>query len=404
MQIDLRSGVPDTVIAKELHRFLSWTGEKTWKNKIDKVKKLPRLSEQNLYVGYLAAKNPFTSAVNEIFLLNCSGKSVRKHASDALLQAAGYAYVLNRIVHRGSDRLTSGLRGSLLDDDTVRSILFEIDIATHFFRRNYDVEFMDLEGKANYDLLVSDGSVNLEIECKRKSADAGRKISRADFYLLADILFSRLADSRKRVLIDLNCEGRMGLDQSLFAKLADQISKTLDNQADSGQVEHIRFEIKYLPSDLRINSDEEAARILAPYGAGSAHFGILSGKDTTLIVKGGSTQRDKVLKAIYEELKHGATQFSATRPALLACFIEDIDDSSWSELAQNSGLQIITHRLFSPAERSHLLRVVYSSNQTPVKREQNDVEFHAKTLSWENRRCRFSVPKNLLGLRTDQNV
>jgi hypothetical protein len=329
-------------------------------------------------------------------MLEQSGKSVTKHATDTLMKAAGYMYVLNRIAHQGSEKLRHALKGPVLDDDTARSLLFEVDVATNFFTRGYDVEFMDMEAKANYDLLISDGKISLEIECKRKSADAGRKIARSDFYLLADILFSRLLETRKRFLVNLTSDSRMGSDQSAFQKLGDEIGKQVDNHAGCGQIGHIRFEIKYLPSNIRINSDEEAAKILAPYWSGSAHFGILSGKNTTVIIKGESTQQDKVLKAIYEELKHGATQFSKTRPALLACFIEDIDDTAWAELAQKSGLQIMTHRLFSSSDRAHLWRVVYSSDRTPVKRYENNIEFHATTLSWENPSCKFSMPKSFL--------
>ncbi len=396
MQINLRNGIPDSVVTKEFHRFLSWTGERRWAKKIEKLAKLPQLSEQNLYVRYLARKNPLTSAINEFFLLDRSGKSVARHASDALMKAAGYVYVLNRIIHQGSGRLESASRGSLLDDDTVRSFLFEIDIATHFFRRGFDVEFTDLEGKANCDLLVSNDDMSLEIECKRKSADAGRKIARSDFFLLADILFSRLKDVRERFLIDIDCEGRMGSDQMLFSKLADELRDHLHSKVNSGQIEHIRFEITYLPSDLVIRSNETAAEVLAPYWAGSAHFGILSGKDTTLIIKCESTKADRVLKAIYEELREGATQFSNAGPAVLACFIEDIDDAAWSELAQQSGLRVMTHKFFSSGQGSHVWRVVYSSDQTPVRRYDTDMEFHATTLSWENPNCRFSVPRSFL--------
>jgi hypothetical protein len=252
--------------------------------------------------------------------------------------------------------------------------------------------------------LVFDGNTYLEIECKRKSADAGRKISKRDFYLLSDILFPRLKEVRQRFLLDIDCVGRLGSDQKLFSQLADEIRKSLDTNLKHGQVDHIRFEITNLPSDLVIRSNEEAVRVLAPHRSDSAHFAIHSGKDTTLVIKCESTKADQVLRAIYEELKKGATQFSNTRPALLACFIEDIDDAAWSQLAEKSGLRVMTHRFFSSAKRSHLWKVVYSSDQTPVKREENAVEFHATTLSWVNHECRFSVPRTFLRPETNEGL
>ena len=396
MRIDLSDGVPTNEIPREFHRFLSWTGESAWRDKIEKFAKLSRLSDQNVYANYLAAKNPFTSAFKEFFALERSGRKVAKHAGDTLLKAAGHIIVANRVFHEGTDRLRNELKGAILDDDTVKSVLFELDIATHFFRCGYDVGFIDFAGEANYDLMISDGTTFIEVECKRKSVDAGRKIARREFYLLSDILASQLCRMPKRIVIDIDCDGRLGSNQELFRRVAEKILESSKANLTAGELDHIRFDISYLPSDLVIRTHEEGAKVLAPYWSGSAHFAIFSGPDSTVVIKCESTKTDRVLRAIYEELKDGATQFTKTRPALLACFIEDLDDTAWSDLADRSGLQNMTHRLLSGEERSHLWRVVYSSDRTPVKRVDNIVEFAATTLSWKNPACKFVVPNTFL--------
>ena len=58
-----------------------------------------------------------------------------------------------------------------------------MDLAIHFFRLGYEVQFADLLGQAQYDLLVSKGEHELEVECKRKSIDAGRKIKKGEILL-----------------------------------------------------------------------------------------------------------------------------------------------------------------------------------------------------------------------------
>ena len=72
-------------------------------------------------------------------------------------------------------------RGSILNDDSIKGFLFELDLAIHFFNRAFDLTFVDLEGRGNYDLLVTKGALEMEIECKRKSIDAGRKIKKGEF-------------------------------------------------------------------------------------------------------------------------------------------------------------------------------------------------------------------------------
>jgi hypothetical protein len=67
-----------------------------------------------------------------------------------------------------------------------------------------------LAGSGDYDLLVSRDDLQVEIECKRKTIDAGRKIRKGDFYLLSDVLCAELKDTGRRVAVLIKSDGRMG--------------------------------------------------------------------------------------------------------------------------------------------------------------------------------------------------
>lgn len=287
--------------------------------------------------------------------------------------------------------------GFLLDDNAVKGFLFEVQLAIQFFHQGHDVKFMDLEDKANYDLLVSNGSEEIEVECKRKSADAGRKIHRADFYLLADILFARLHQINKRFVVLIESEGPMGGNTSLFYEIANAIEKCIATSKSEDQIKHIQFKIEMLPSNLRIRSNLEAAEVLTPYYSRSSHYAIFSNQDTTLLVKAESTVRDKVLRAIYDELKAGSTQLSGTRPGLLACFLEDIDDAAWDQLKENSGLQAMTARLMANESRRHVNLAVYSSDRSPPTRQGNVLSFPAMHVRYWNPKARFGLSNSFLG-------
>jgi hypothetical protein len=90
-----------------------------------------------------------------------------------------------------------------------------------------------------------------------------------------------------------------------------------------------------------------------------------------------------VLKAIYEDLKHGAGQLSGTRPSLLACQLEDIDDKDWDELRSGTGLAAMSERLLGSAKRRHVNHVVYSSDKTLPQDEGGFVNFFATNLGFE---------------------
>ena len=389
----------DKNMGKEFRNLLKLTGEGDWKRKLHKLEMLPRNSDIDLYGQYLRNKNPLLSGIEQYMSLEKSGKSIWKHKSESITRAATYAYFINRISNQGNKDLKSKIKGRLLDDDSVRALLFELDISAHFLSLGYNVEFMDFNNKADYDFLVSDGHFELEVECKRKSADAGRKITRRDFYFFSDILFSYLKDTEKKFVVLVKCKDRLRSDQTLLRELAREIKRCLANNTTDGESGNLVFNIEHLPSGLQIKSNEEAVEILKPYWAGSEHFFVFSNRNTTVVIKCESLQRDRVLKAIYDELKKGATQFSRTRGGLLACFIEDINEDGWNQLSQDSGLSAMTHRLFANPERSHVRFVTYSSEEVPVRVASNVTSFSAANLSFENRQSKYSVPRSFLRFR-----
>ena len=230
----------DRDVGKTYRRFLKWTRQNTWIDKIDKRRKMQKLSGLDLYGQYWAQKNPLLVAIEKYLSLESSAQSVRKHVDPEMAEAAGYLMVINEIAHKGDDSVRRRLMGFLLDDNAVKAFLFEVQLAIHFFHRGHDVQFMDLEDKAHYDLLVSNGSEEIEVECKRKSADAGRKINRADFYLLADILFARLHQINKRFVVLVESEGPMGGNTSLFYEIANAIEKSITTSKSEDQIKPVR--------------------------------------------------------------------------------------------------------------------------------------------------------------------
>jgi hypothetical protein len=288
------------------------------------------------------------------------------------------------------------VRSLVLDDETVRSFLFELDIAINFFHRGYDVQFVDLQALGTYDLLVSDGQTELEIECKTKSADAGRKITKGNFYLLCDVLAADLAPLTESFALLFKTDGRLSGNQQLFHSVAEEIKGCRIAGQDTGQVGKLRFEIFNLPPGLHIRTNEEAAAALAPHWSPGGHYFVWSNVET-LIVRCESTDQDRVLKAIYDDLKHGAGQLSETRPSMLACQLEDIDDEDWNQLRGESGLAAMSGRLLGSPERNHINFVVYSSDKTAPKKEGTTTSFFATNLWFGNKNPKYAISKSFFG-------
>jgi hypothetical protein len=384
---------------KEFRRFLETTNQAIWGKKIAKINSFPLFPapSPNVYLSYLGSRNPLTRHIETYLTLEREGKLLRRHATPELMKACGYLKVINALFHQSQSSVIPKLKSVLFDDETARAFLFELEIAIHYFRRGYDVEFVDLRDLGTFDLLVSDGQADLEVECKTKSADAGRKITRGNFYLLCDVLTAELAPVTESFAVLFKCDGRLSGSQDLFYAVGEEIKKCRTAQRDNGQVDTLRFEIRNLSAGLQIRTDEEAAVALAPHWSPHGHYFVMSNRET-LILACESTDSDRVLKAIYEDLKRGADQLSKTRPSMLACKIEELEDDAWDRLRGNSGLTQWTGRLLQNPERNHLNVIVYSSDRTPPKKDAGITSFSATNLWFANKSPKFSIPKSFFGV------
>jgi hypothetical protein len=270
---------------KEFRKFLKTTGQKNWEQKIAKNNSLPlfRSPSPNVYLNHLASRNPLIKPIEKYLSLEREGKLLRNHATPDLMKACGYLKVMNAIFHQLEGASVRKLQAILFDDDTVRSFLFELDIAINFFHRGYEVQFADLQDFGTYDLLVSDGQTELEIECKTKSADAGRKITRSNFYLLCDVLAADLAPLSESFAILFKCDGRLSGSQELFHAVAEEIKRCRSAARDKGQVGDLRFEITNLSPGLQVKTNEEAAIALAPRWSPDAHYFVWSNVETLIV-------------------------------------------------------------------------------------------------------------------------
>ena len=81
--------------------------------------------------------------------------------------------VYARLTPRGQVRLQGRLRAALAAETGFAPLYLEMEIARRLVDAGCYVEFPDLEGIAQYDLLFSNARVSGEVECKSLSADAG---------------------------------------------------------------------------------------------------------------------------------------------------------------------------------------------------------------------------------------
>jgi hypothetical protein len=100
-----------------------------------------------------------------------------------------------------------------------------------------------------------------------------------------------------------------------------------------------------------------------------------------------------VLEAIYTELKNGASQLSGTRPSLLACLIEEVEDEDWETLRNEAGLRDVAAKLLANPSRHHINLVAFNSDRTLPKTEENVVSFVTTNLMFWQTKPKFILPR-----------
>jgi hypothetical protein len=120
---------------------------------------------------------------------------------------------LNILQKSMPSQVWNDLRSRILHTDYLSPIFFEIDTAAHFWQMGYDIEWSEPTGKPNSRIpeftLTSRNTRRVEVECKSKMADAGRKILRPAFYKLVDELAAPLWAEGYTGKVQIVVSGRM---------------------------------------------------------------------------------------------------------------------------------------------------------------------------------------------------
>ena len=103
-------------------------------------------------------------------------------------------------------------RRRILGDENLQPIFFELDTALHFWGMGFDIEWIepsDISGVRIAEFIASTDSMTIEVECKSKSADSGRKILRKQFYRLIDDVAIDLVSDKLTGRISISVPDRL---------------------------------------------------------------------------------------------------------------------------------------------------------------------------------------------------
>jgi len=285
------------------------------------------------------------------------------------VEALSFAFAIAEVHRRLSPKarivLEQRLYGSLKGENSLAPIVHEMTVAVHLMHRGWDVEFHDLEEGEGFDYIARNGGEEIEVECKRVSADKGRKVHRHDFGKFAGPLLPTLqefAHCRAANIVHLRVKDRLPSGEQDLLRLRRAVHGAMETasatKGDAFTVDVLKGSLSHPSMVGESVLRQEVEHLL---GTGDCHF-LYAGNGAELaILAVTSERRDLVLTSIYKQLKHASDQFSRQLPAAIWTFIEGIEPEAWRRLVGDTGLQRMSFRYMLGECRQHVFCMAYSS-------------------------------------------
>jgi len=277
---------------------------------------------------------------------------------------------LNVLQKSMPSRVWNDLQSRILYADYLSPIFFEIDTAAHFWQMGYDIEWSEPAGKPNSRIpeftLISRDTGRVEVECKSKRADAGRKILRPSFYKLVDDLATPLSAEGYTGKVQIVVPDRMPTKDTWKKQVINAIGKLLCSSIIRSQLDdgtEITIDLHRL-SGIVIPAKKvfmEAQATKHPYSY-LAIFAKEYGKSLTnpLVFELKSQSDDHFLMDVFDDLKDANRQFTGENAAIICCFVPEVD--SFAGLQQESALFRMTASFFERHARPYVFAVSYTSD------------------------------------------
>jgi hypothetical protein len=183
---------------------------------------------------YLKQRHPWWEALTRYIELEKRGKSIWKNLSNDIKLLAADAKKLSILQKTMPVSVRNKFRRDLMDDDNASAYLLEIKIAWHYFLKGHEITWYEDSGKGIPEFSVRTPEFDFDIECKRITADAARKIRRRDFYRLAEKLIQRIEKRGLSGAIDICLIERLNGSDKHLSLLTAQVIDILDKGQTCG--------------------------------------------------------------------------------------------------------------------------------------------------------------------------
>ena len=317
--------------------------------------------------------------------------SIRRLTRDAVLIAE-----LQRAM---PSKIKEKFRIDLLDHENASAYLFELHIGWHFHKSGYEIIWYTEDNQPEF--CVKTPTFSFDVECKRISFDASRKIRRKDFYRFAELLLPRIKQLNLQGTVEIVLEGRLhGSDENINGICTEVL--------DSIKSDNLQGDFKFSQGAYFLNLNAKNKTQVDIYAelneihekhentahaTGLADNYLDSPVDPLFLIL-RSQKKNPILEGIKKKIQDAAKrQLKPDRPGLIACFLETIRSRDISKLADDSGLQIMSNEVFMKDQNKHLIALAFCGEEGYVPGEVTE-KVESPVVSFNNPNCILEEGKN----------
>lgn len=381
-----------------IRKLIGFLGEAEVKRHLDRYEAALRDAGPFFRKYYLEIRNPWSAALTQYINLEKKGLTIQKHLTKDILRLVADAKKINFLQKRMPEEVKEKFRKDLLDDEAAYAYLFELNIAWHFAIRKYDLKWLKSDTGRHSEFIVKAPDLEFEVECKRITADASRKIRRRDFYRFVEKLIRKIEPLECFGNIDILIEDRLHSNEQSIDKLVNSIIAILNAGNKRGE---FGTDFGCLGLNLKRNDGasidfQNSHKNLMERKPSHAHGAIYARSRAGAPVNPieitlSSLKSDDYINGIRKKISDAAkNQLSGTIPGIVAVFLEDVDDLIGLE---RSNLQTLSYNLFLKEDLSHLAAIVFSSESIFGESETDETLFN-RALSFRNPSCKYDKFKS----------
>ncbi len=277
----------------------------------------------------------------------------------------------------GRAKLGETLEARLIGDETIIPLLHLVYTADLQKSRGFEVSFTGLDQGTPFDLLIERDGAQAEIACDTISAEDGRSVHRGAWTQLADRidpdLQTWLAAHPGRYLLKMTLPNGLKPEANSLPALHTRINAMLAaaRRADYDEAAVLRLDPLLLAgaqaTDAKLTQSNILARLRREFGP-EAHFAVTEAGNSLFVMAARGGAENEVAGAVRRRLAAIApARLTASRPGILAMFIDDTDQLEWRILQDQLLLEGEARQFLTFPEAKPVIAVSCASRFELVK-------------------------------------